>query len=202
MEEIKTTNSAHGAYHHRFFRTTYGETGTGKEQAESIHTASAWENVKAFCITKPCSKFRCLLVFYLERKRKHISGAENKLPDCLNGERRRTLFLDEINSMEPNVQAKILKVVEEKQVVWLGGYGVDFKTDIIKVISAVNERDRWIMWKQVNCVRGSFYRLSVVQVIVSTSEELEETIFIHGKRFIGNIQSKDNVRISIINDGR
>ena len=51
----------------------------------------------------------------------------------------RTISLDEINSMELNVQAKeFLKLSEEKQVVPFGGYE-PIKADI-KVISAVNER--------------------------------------------------------------
>ena len=91
------------------------------------------------------------------------------------------LFLDEINSMELNVQAKILKAIEEKQVVRLGGYE-PIKTDI-KVISAVNERP-------MDCVKAGklredlFYRLSVVQVNIPPLRERRDDILYMANRFI------------------
>ena len=91
------------------------------------------------------------------------------------------MFLDEINSMELNVQAKILKAIEEKQVVRLGGYEPT-KTDI-KVISAVNERP-------IDCVKAGklredlFYRLSVVQVNIPPLRERRNDILYMTNRFI------------------
>lgn len=113
-------------------------------------------------------------------KKGSYTGAENKpgLFEIANGG---TLFLDEINSMEMNVQAKILKAIEEKQVVRLGGYE-PIKTDI-KVISAVNERP-------MDCVKAGklredlFYRLSVVQVNIPPLRERRDDILYMASRFI------------------
>ena len=80
-----------------------------------------------------------------------------------------------------NVQAKILKAIEEKQVVRLGGYE-PIKTDI-KVISAVNERP-------MDCVKAGklredlFYRLSVVQVNIPPLRERRDDILYMTNRFI------------------
>lgn len=159
----------------------YGETGTGKELvAESIHTASKRAGrrfVAQNCAAIPGNLLESIL---FGTKKGSYTGAENKpgLFEIANGG---TLFLDEINSMEMNVQAKILKAIEEKQVVRLGGYE-PIKTDI-KVISAVNERP-------MDCVKAGklredlFYRLSVVQVNIPPLRERRDDILYMASRFI------------------
>ena len=159
----------------------YGETGTGKELvAESIHTASKRAGkrfVSQNCAAIPGNLLESIL---FGTKKGSYTGAENKpgLFEIANGG---TLFLDEINSMELNVQAKILKAIEEKQVVRLGGYE-PIKTDI-KVISAVNERP-------MDCVKAGklredlFYRLSVVQVNIPPLRERRDDILYMTNRFI------------------
>lgn len=159
----------------------YGETGTGKELvAESIHTASKRAGkrfVSQNCAAIPGNLLESIL---FGTKKGSYTGAENKpgLFEIANGG---TLFLDEINSMELNVQAKILKAIEEKQVVRLGGYE-PIKTDI-KVISAVNERP-------IDCVKAGklredlFYRLSVVQVNIPPLRERSDDILYMTRRFI------------------
>lgn len=159
----------------------YGETGTGKELvAESIHTASKRAGkrfVSQNCAAIPGNLLESIL---FGTKKGSYTGAENKpgLFEIANGG---TLFLDEINSMELNVQAKILKAIEEKQVVRLGGYE-PIKTDI-KVISAVNERP-------MDCVKAGklredlFYRLSVVQVNIPPLRKRRDDIIYMTNHFI------------------
>lgn len=159
----------------------YGETGTGKELvAQSIHTSSKRAGkrfVSQNCAAIPENLLESIL---FGTKKGSYTGAENKpgLFEIANGG---TLFLDEINSMEMNVQAKILKAIEEKQVVRLGGYE-PIKTDV-KVISAVNE-------KPLDCVREGklredlFYRLSVVQVNIPPLRERKEDILYMTEKFI------------------
>ena len=159
----------------------YGETGTGKELvAESIHTASKRAGkrfVSQNCAAIPGNLLESIL---FGTKKGSYTGAENK-PGLFEIADGGTLFLDEINSMELNVQAKILKAIEEKQVVRLGGYE-PIKTDI-KVISAVNERP-------IDCVKAGklredlFYRLSVVQVNIPPLRERSDDILYMANRFI------------------
>ena len=98
-----------------------GETGTGKEMiAQSIHTRVCGAGLILFLKTAPLSRKICWKVFCLERKEEAFTGAEDKagLFEIANGE---LLFLDEINSMELGMQAKILKAIEEKQIRRIGG---------------------------------------------------------------------------------
>ena len=159
----------------------YGETGTGKELvAQSIHTASKRRNKKFVsqnCAAIPANLLESIL---FGTTKGSYTGAENKpgLFEIANGG---TLFLDEINSMEISVQSKILKAIEEKQVVRLGGYE-PIKTDI-KIVSAVNENPlRCIAENKLR--EDLFYRLSVVQLNVPPLRERINDLFYLVSHFI------------------
>lgn len=93
----------------------YGQTGTGKELvAQSIHTSGRRRKnrfVSQNCAAIPDTLLESIL---FGTTKGSYTGAENRpgLFEIANGG---TLFLDEINSMEPGMQAKLLKVIEEKK---------------------------------------------------------------------------------------
>lgn len=93
----------------------YGQTGTGKELvAQSIHTSGRRRKnrfVSQNCAAIPDTLLESIL---FGTTKDSYTGAENRpgLFEIANGG---TLFLDEINSMEPGMQAKLLKVIEEKK---------------------------------------------------------------------------------------
>ncbi|MDV9524075.1 sigma-54 factor interaction domain-containing protein, partial [Clostridioides difficile] len=97
-----------------------GETGTGKELfAHSIHAASRRAGqpfVAVNCAALPESILEGLL---FGSRKGAFTGAENRkglFQEADGG----TLYLDEINSMPLNLQAKLLRVLQEKQVMPLG----------------------------------------------------------------------------------
>ena len=170
----------------------YGETGTGKELvAQSIHTSSRRKNkhfVSQNCAAIPSNLLEGILFGTVKGS---YTGAENKLGlfEIANGG---TLFLDEINSMDIGLQSKILKAIEEKQVMRVGGYE-PIATDI-KIISAVNENP-------LTCVQEGklredlFYRLSVVQLNVPPLRERYEDLLLLTSYFIDeyNRQMKKDI---------
>ena len=98
----------------------YGETGTGKELvAESLHSEGgrAGPFVSQNCAAIPATLLESL--FFGTEKGSYTGALTRKglLEEADGG----TLFLDEINSMDPALQAKLLKVLEEKKVRRLGG---------------------------------------------------------------------------------
>ena len=98
----------------------YGETGTGKELVvSSIHNAS-YRKDKTFmpinCAALPESILESLL---FGTRRGAFTGAEDRvglIEECSGG----TIYLDEINSMPLLLQAKLLRVLQEKSVTPLG----------------------------------------------------------------------------------
>lgn len=159
----------------------YGETGTGKELvAESIHTSSMRSN-RPF-IAQNCASIPSTLLegIFFGTEKGSYTGAESKkgLFELAN---KGTLFLDEINSMDFSIQAKLLKVLEEKKVRRLGG-NKDINIDV-KIICAMNENPYEAM-KSGKIREDLYYRISVVQIKTIPLRERREDILILADYFI------------------
>ena len=137
-----------------------GETGTGKEFfARVIHhngPRAAGPFIGVNCTAIPKELFESELFGY---ERGAFTGANQRKFGLLEKAEGGTLFLDEIGDLDPSMQAKLLRVIQERSFRRLGGtddIGVDFR-----LITATN-RD---LKKEV--ARGSFredlyFRLNVV----------------------------------------
>lgn len=138
-----------------------GESGTGKELfAHAIHAASSRANhpfVAINCAAMPDSLLESQLFGYEEgaftgaKRGGHIGFFET----ARNG----TLFLDEIETMSPMLQVKLLRVLQEKEIVRLGG--VDVIPVDVRIIAATNE-DLPTIVREGGFRKDLFYRLSVL----------------------------------------
>ncbi|WP_260631230.1 sigma-54-dependent Fis family transcriptional regulator [Bacillus sp. S/N-304-OC-R1] len=139
----------------------YGHTGTGKEVvAQSIHNLSDR-------FGKPFISFNCgaipasLLESTLFGTTKgSFTGAED-MPGLFEQAEGGTLFLDEINSLDINLQVKLLKAIEEKTIRRIGGKK-NIQLDI-RVLSATNE-DPDLLVEEKRLRQDLFFRLGVVQI--------------------------------------
>jgi len=139
----------------------YGETGTGKELvAESLHSEgrrSGKPFVSQNCTAIPANLLESL--FFGTEKGCYTGALTRKglLEEADGG----TLFLDEINSMEIGLQAKLLKVLEEKKVRRLGG-SRDIPFDV-RIVAAVNEEPAKLI-REHRLREDLYYRLGVVRI--------------------------------------
>ena len=139
----------------------YGETGTGKELvAESLHSEgqrSGKPFVSQNCAAIPANLLESL--FFGTEKGCYTGALTRKglLEEADGG----TLFLDEINSMETGLQAKLLKVLEEKKVRRLGG-SRDIPFDV-RIVAAVNEEPAKLI-REHRLREDLYYRLGVVRI--------------------------------------
>ena len=139
----------------------YGETGTGKELvAESLHSEgrrSGRPFVSQNCAAIPGNLLGSL--FFGTVKGCYTGALTRKglLEEADGG----TLFLDEINSMEIGLQAKLLKVLEEKKVRRLGG-SRDIPFDV-RIVAAVNEEPAKLI-REHRLREDLYYRLGVVRI--------------------------------------
>lgn len=152
-----------------------GESGTGKELvAHSIHNASKRKNkpfVKINCAAIPSELFESEMFGYEEGA---FTGAKRKgkkgLFEIADGG---TMLLDEIGDMDLNMQVKLLRVLQEKEVSRVGGGEVK-KIDV-RVIAATNKS----LLKLID--EGKFredlyYRLNVIHINLPSLKDRKEDI--------------------------
>ncbi len=159
----------------------YGETGTGKELfARSIHN-KGYRSQKPFlplnCAAIPENLLEGILFGTVKGA---FTGAIDRkgLLEQANGG---TLFLDEINSMPLALQAKLLRVLEDKKITRLGD-----KKEIsidIRVISSINIKPS-VCIKDQKLREDLFYRLAVVYLVIPPLRERLDDIELLSNYFI------------------
>lgn len=153
----------------------YGETGSGKELfAQSIHNHSERRSgpfVAINCAALPENLLESELMGYEEGAfTGSKKGGKMGLAELAN---KGTLFLDEINHIPLSIQARLLRLVQEKQVMRLGGEKV-IPVDV-RILSATNE-DLHQLVKQKRFREDLFYRLNILEVTVPALRERKEDI--------------------------
>lgn len=158
-----------------------GETGTGKElAARSIHKLSGRRGpfVPLNCVSIPHELFESELFGHL---RGAFTGANADREGLFQHAQHGTIFLDEISEMPLSMQAKLLRVLEERTVRPVGS-DREIATDT-RVIAATN-RD---LNAEVNTGRfrqDLFYRLEAVSLRVPALRERKDDVLVLADHFI------------------
>lgn len=153
----------------------YGESGTGKELfAQSIHNASERRNgpfVAVNCGALTDSLLESELFGYVGGA---FTGARKEgKAGLFELAHRGTIFLDEINSTTMSLQTKILRVLEERQVMRVGS---DYVIPLdIRIISASNTNLSQDV-EQGRFRRDLFFRLNTFQVLIPPVRERKKDI--------------------------
>ncbi len=143
-----------------------GETGSGKELfAQSIHNGSPRSS--APFISQNCAALPDTLVegLLFGTKRGAFTGATER-PGLFEQAEGGTLLLDEINALHPNLQAKLLRALQEKSVRRIGDTK-DRPFDV-RIIATMNE-DPIEAINHNRLRKDLYYRLSVVTLFVPRS---------------------------------
>lgn len=175
----------------------YGETGTGNELvAQAIHSSSARRDknfIAQNCAAIPQNLLESILFGTVKGS---YTDAKDK-PGLLEVADGGTLFLDEIHSMDWNVQAKLLKAIEEKKFYRVGGTE-SIPVDI-RVITAVNI-DPAECVAQGKLREDLYYRLNVIRLNIPPLRDRKEDIKSLTEHFIDMYNKKMKREIKGVSD--
>lgn len=151
-----------------------GETGTGKERvAQSIHNESPRRNRPFVCVN--CAAIPDSLIeselFGFDRGA--FTGAQEAYLGKLRLANGGTVFLDEIGDMSLAAQAKVLRVIEGREVFPLGARRTH--TIDVRFIAAINQ-DIESLLDERRFRRDLYYRLNVARVLLLPLKERIEDI--------------------------
>ncbi|MDR1015786.1 MAG: sigma 54-interacting transcriptional regulator [Coriobacteriales bacterium] len=166
-----------------------GESGTGKEYfAQAIHNASRPSGpfMSINCAAIPPRLIESELFGYEDGSftGARRGGKPGKIEMAQGG----TLFLDEIGDMPLELQATLLRVLEDKRVMRLGGKS--YKQVDFRVMAATN-RDLLEMVREKTFREDLFYRLSILTIRLPTLEERPEDKAFFARYYLDECRRKD-----------
>jgi DNA-binding NtrC family response regulator len=171
-----------------------GESGTGKELiARSLHqhgNRGEGPFVAINCAAIPSELMESELLGY---ERGAFSGAHSRKTGKFEHANGGTLFLDEISALRPELQAKLLRVIQDKEVARLGSNRT-VKVDV-RIVAATNsnlaegiERGRFR--------RDLYFRLNVIPIKLPALRERRGDVRLLAQHFLDSFNLKLNRKIS------
>jgi len=168
-----------------------GETGTGKELvAKAVHYHSDKKKNKFIAVNIAAIPSELLESELFGHEKGAFTGAVTrrigKFEEAING----TIFLDEIGEMDINMQAKILRVLQEKEITRVGG------NEIIKVnprIVAATHRDLPKEVETGNFREDLYYRLLGLPIHIPPLRERGNDIILISLKILSNFCQENNL---------
>lgn len=160
-----------------------GETGTGKEMfSQAIHFASTRKSGPLIAVNCGAIPRELVLSEFFGYEEGTFTGAKKQGNagkfELANGG---TLFLDEVGELPPDVQVILLRVLQNREIVRLGGHKV-IPIDV-RVIAATN-RDLLAEVSNGRFRMDLYYRLNVVKITLPPLRQRPEDILSLWKRFL------------------
>jgi two-component system response regulator HydG len=170
-----------------------GESGTGKELIAAALHANSLRRENSFIKVNCAAITETLLESELFGHEKGaFTGADRRKDGRFQLADRGTIFLDEISEMSVAMQAKLLRVLQEKEVQRVGGEEV-IKVDV-RVLAATNRE----LKQEIEAGRfreDLYYRLNVVTVQVPALKERKEDIPLLAQSFLYRFATKNRKQI-------
>ena len=170
-----------------------GESGTGKELvARALYRESPRANgpfIKLNCAAIPENLIESE---FFGHEKGAFTGALNKREGRFELAHGGTILLDEISEISPNVQAKLLRVLQERELERVGGNRT-IKVDV-RVIATTNRNlEQSVEKKEFR--QDLFFRLNVVPIHVAPLRERREDVPFLAEEFMRRFGRKHGVRV-------
>ncbi|HDL08210.1 MAG TPA: sigma-54-dependent Fis family transcriptional regulator [Desulfobacteraceae bacterium] len=171
-----------------------GESGTGKELvAHAIHNLSRRSAKKFLPIN--CASFTDELLAneLFGHEKDAYTGATSSRAGLLESADGGTIFFDEVGDMSMAMQSKLLRVIQERKLIRVGGFkpiGID-----IRIVAATNKDLKKAM-KAGSFREDLFYRLNVIPIHIPSLSERKEDILLLAQYFLDRFNTKSKRKIS------
>ena len=159
-----------------------GESGTGKEMiAEAMHYYSKRKDLPFVCINCAAISKELLESELFGHEKGAFTGAIDQKKGKFEIAKGGTLFLDEIGDMELALQAKILRVLQNKDFYRVGGKEV-LEADV-RIIAATNKNLEEQM-EQKRFREDLFHRLNVINIFIPPLRDRMEDVTLLANHFL------------------
>ncbi len=175
-----------------------GETGTGKELvARTIHRLSNRSEKRFMAINCGAFNEELLANELFGHEKDAFTGARGIKKGLLEAANGGTVFLDEIGDMPLSMQVKLLRVMQDRTIIRVGGTD-DVPVDI-RVIAATN-KDLAGEIEGGSFRRDLYYRLNVITLHVPPLAERKESIPVLCRHFLKKFSDAQNKNVVNISD--
>ena len=173
-----------------------GESGTGKElTARTIHQLSARAAQPFIGVNCAAIPEALLESEMFGHERGAFTGAVDRRTGCFEMAHHGTLFLDEVADMAAGIQAKLLRVLQERTVKRLGGQRE--QTVDVRVLAATNT-DPHRAIEEGRLREDLFYRLNVVTLELPPLRERREDIALLVQSFLEEFNTRNRKHVAAV----
>lgn len=192
FETIKATSSSRSTI------LIQGESGTGKELvARAVHQNSTRSDYPFIVVNSGSLPPDLLESHLFGHVKGAFTGAVQQKEGLFEAANKGTIFFDEISTLNMETQAKLLRVMQDREFMRLGGTST-IKVDV-RVIAATNS-DLEDLINENKFREDLFYRLNVIKIELPSLRERKEDIPLLVKHFINIYSSENNKEIQGISE--
>ena len=175
-----------------------GESGTGKELvARAIHLNSDRANAPFIVVNSGSLPPDLLESHLFGHVKGAFTGAVSDKKGLFEAADKGTIFFDEISSLNPETQAKLLRVMQDREFMRLGGTST-IKVDV-RVIAATNS-DLEELIEEKKFRQDLFFRLNVIKIELPPLKDRKEDIPLLVKHFLDLYSEENKKEISGITE--
>ncbi|MFL5575828.1 MAG: sigma-54-dependent transcriptional regulator [Gemmatimonadaceae bacterium] len=175
-----------------------GESGTGKELvARALHSKSDRAKGPFFALNCAALPKEILENELFGHEKGAFTGSTNEKPGAFEMASGGTIFLDEVAEMPPDIQVKLLRALETRQVRRLGGKR-EINVDI-RIVAATN-KDLQKAISEGELREDLYYRLAVVELYLPPLRERVGDIRLLAEEFLARFSSQNGKRLQGFDD--
>lgn len=175
-----------------------GETGTGKEVvAKAIHYNSLRQNKNFIAVNVAAIPSELIESELFGHEKGSFTGANNRRIGKFEEAHGGTLFLDEIGELELSLQAKILRALQEKEIVRIGS-NIPVKFDSRIIVATHRNLKEEI--KKGTFREDLFYRLMGFPIELPPLRSRGQDVLVLAKHFINLFCSENKVPVKVLTE--